>query len=169
MGEFAELTENQKSYIQMGTAWAVIERARNLELAKIGLNIPEAQLLYYLKVSKEPLTPMKLARMTYKQPHTVSALVQRMETRGLVSTNRDLKRKNWVRVSLTRKGEEAMKRWATATEVPDDVFCLSKREATALHMITKKLHQRSLGMLRKMQPDPYSEPSLFQQESTVKA
>ena len=94
MSESIELTENQKAWMRMQTVMAVMERARNLELAKIGLNIPQAEVLYCLKVAKEPLTPMKLARMMHKQPHTVSALVHRMETQGFLTTKRDLKRKN---------------------------------------------------------------------------
>jgi len=53
------------------------------------------------------MTPMKLARMMHKQPHTISALVHRMEAQGLVVTKKDLERKNWLRLSLTRKGEAA--------------------------------------------------------------
>ena len=158
MSESIELTENQKAWMRMQTVMAVMERARNLELAKIGLNIPQAEVLYCLKISKEPLTPMKLARMMHKQPHTVSALVHRMETQGLLTTKRDLKRKNWLRVSLTKKGEEALKRWSTATIVPDAISCLSKKESDALYTITQKLHNRSLELLRQMQPDPYAEP-----------
>ena len=158
MSESIELTENQKSWMRIQTVMAVMERARNLELAKIGLNIPQAEVLYCLKISKEPLTPMKLARMMHKQPHTVSALVHRMETQGLLTTKRDLKRKNWLRVSLTKKGEEALKRWAAANTVPDALDCLSKKEQDALYAITKKLHNRSLELLRRMQPDPYAEP-----------
>ena len=101
---------------------------------------------------------MKLARMMHKQPHTVSALVHRMEAQGLVSTKKDMKRKNWLRVSLTKKGDEALKLWANATEVPDVMSCLSKRESEALYTITEKLHNKSLEVLRKMQPDPYAEP-----------
>ena len=144
--------------MRMQTVMAVMERARNLELAKIGLNIPQAEVLYCLKVAKEPLTPMKLARMMHKQPHTVSALVHRMETQGFLTTKRDLKRKNWLRVSLTKKGEEALKRWSTATIVPDAISCLSKKESDALYTITQKLHNRRLELLRQMQPDPYAEP-----------
>ncbi len=158
MGESIELTENQKAWLRMETLMAVMERARNLELAKSGLNIPQASVLYCLKMSKEPLTPMKLARMMHKQPHTVSALVHRMETQGLLTTKRDMKRKNWLRVSLTKKGEEALKRWASANTVPDALSCLSKKESEALYTITKKLHNRSLELLRQMQPDPYAEP-----------
>jgi len=158
MAESIKLTENQKAYMRMGTLMAVIDRARDLELARIGLNIPQASALYCLKVSKEPMTPMKLSRMLHKQPHTVSQLVKRMETRGLVSTKKDMKRKNWVRVSLTKKGEEAVKLWATATRVPDVFSCLSKKDTEALYRITQQLHSRSLELLRKMQPDPYAEP-----------
>jgi DNA-binding MarR family transcriptional regulator len=158
MSDSIELTENQKTWLRIETVMAVMERARNLELAKCGLNIPQASVLYCLKASKEPLTPMKLARMMHKQPHTVSALVHRMETQGLLGTKRDMKRKNWLRVSLTKKGEEALKRWSTSTVVPDALSCLSKKETEVLYAITQKLHNRGLELLRQMQPDPYAEP-----------
>ena len=158
MAKAVELTENQKSWMRVQTMNAVLERARNLELAKVGLNMPQTEVLYCLKVSEEPMTPMKLARMMHKQPHTVSALVHRMETQGLVSTKKDMKRKNWVRVSLTKKGEEALKLWATATEVPDAFSCLSKKDKEALYSITQQLHNKGLELLRKLQPDPYGEP-----------
>src|SRR5512136_189498 len=162
MAESIKLNEMQKAYMRMATVMAVIERARNLELAGIGLNIPQVSVLYCLKVSKEPMTPMKLARMMHKQPHTVSALVHRMETHGLVSTKKDMKRKNWVRVSLTKDGEKALKRWANATEVPDIVSCLSKRETEAMYSGARKLHAKSLELLRKMQPSPFdTEPFLW--------
>ena len=158
MTESLRLTENHKSWMRVMSMATVMERARNLELAKFGLNMPQTDVLYCLKVSKEPMTPMKLARMLHKQPHTVSALVHRMERQGLLTTKRDLNRKNWVRVSLTKKGEEAVKQWAAASEVPDAMSCLSKKESEALYAITKKLHNKSLEVLRKMQPDPYGEP-----------
>jgi DNA-binding MarR family transcriptional regulator len=104
---------------------------------------------------------MKLARMMHKQPHTVSALVHRMESQGLLRTAHDMKRKNWVRVSLTKKGEEAIKGWVTATTVPDIIGSLSKKEADALYKATKKLHNGGLKLLRQMQRDPYSEPPIW--------
>src|SRR5512136_325693 len=162
MSESIELSENQKAWLRLETIMAVMERARNLELARIGLNIPQASVLYCLKASKEPMTPMKLARMMHKQPHTVSALVHRMEAQGLVSTKKDMRRKNWVRVSLTKNGEEALKLWANATEVPDIVSCLSKKETEAMYSGARKIHAKSLELLRKMQPSPFdTEPFLW--------
>jgi DNA-binding MarR family transcriptional regulator len=158
VGKSVELTAHQKTWNQLVTIMVIWERARNLELAKVGITMVQAEVLYCLKVSKEPLTPMRLARMMHKQPHTISALVHRMENQGLLSTKKDMKRKNWVRLSLTRKGEEALKHWSTATMVPDALSCLSEKETEVLHTITKKLHNRGLELLRQMQPDPYSEP-----------
>jgi DNA-binding MarR family transcriptional regulator len=158
MSETLELTENQKAFLRMQTMTAVLDRARNLELATIGLNMPQALVLYCLKVSKDPMTPMKLARMMHKQPHTVSALVHRMERQGLITTKHNLERKNLVRVSLTKKGEQAIKGWVTATTVPDIMGSLSKKEADALYKATQKLHNGGLKLLQKMRSDPYSEP-----------
>jgi len=70
-----------------------------------------------------------------------------------------LKRKNLVRVSLTKKGEGSLKSWSATTMVPDVTFsCLSKKEREMLFTVTKKLHAKSLELLRQMQPDPYAEP-----------
>jgi len=161
MGESAELTENQKTWNRLVTIMIIWERARDLELARIGLNMVQAEVLHCLKTAKEPLTPMKLSRMMHRQPHTISALVRRMEARGLMSTRKDMKRKNWVRLSLTKKGEEALKRWSTATMVPDALSCLSKKEREVLDTITQKLHKKGLELLREIQPNPYSEALLF--------
>jgi DNA-binding MarR family transcriptional regulator len=159
MNNSLELTDSQRTWMQLETVSAVLQRARDLELAKVGLNMPQVMVLYLIKTSPEPLTPMKLARMMHKQPHTVSALVHRMEDNGLVKTKRDLQRKNWLRVSLTTKGDEALQRWPTATMVPDTVVsALSKKELETVHLVTKKLHAAGLKLLRQMQPDPYAEP-----------
>jgi DNA-binding MarR family transcriptional regulator len=159
--EFAGLTDNQRLYMQLGLLWGLIERARNLELAEVGLNIPQASVLYILKIAKEPMTPMSLSRTLQKEPHTMSALVHRMETQGLVSTKKDMKRKNWVRVSLTKKGREALKLWPTKTMVPDVMSCLSKKEADMLLVIIERLQKGYRELLRQVKPAPYNDTLLW--------
>jgi DNA-binding MarR family transcriptional regulator len=118
--------------------------------------------LYCVNASPEPMTPMKLARLMHKQPHTISALVHRMEAKGLLKTRHDLKRKNWLRISLTSKGEEALQRWPAVTVVPDTLTSsLSKRELETLRATTKKLHAVGLKLIREMQNDRYAEPLLW--------
>jgi DNA-binding MarR family transcriptional regulator len=162
MSKLVKLTETQITWIQLETLAAILHRASDLELAKIGLNLPQVMVLYCVKTSAEPMTPMKLARIMHRQPHTLSALIQRMEVKGLLKTTHDLKRKNWVRVSLTSKGQQALQQWPTVTVVPDTLTSsLSKREIQTLREITKKLHATGLELIRQMQTDRYAEPLLW--------
>ena len=98
------LTDDEKTWENLYSTFYTLQRAREIELAKVGLSIPQAGILHFLSTSNEALTPMKLSRLMGRQPHTIGALVVRMEAQGLVQTAHDLKRKNWVRVSLTNKG-----------------------------------------------------------------
>ena len=160
MAASIKLTENQKNYLRIQTVIAVVDRARDLELARIGLNVPKAQVLYCLKeamVRNELMTPMMLSRVLHKQPHTVSALVHRMEAQGLVSTKKDMRRKNWVRVSLTKKGQEAFNRQITQKLTRNVTSCLSKKEKNAIAPICDKLRVHAAQMIRQMQLDPYSD------------
>jgi DNA-binding MarR family transcriptional regulator len=159
MSKLVKLTETQITWIQLETLAAILHRASDLELAKIGLNLPQVMVLYCVKTSPEPMTPMKLARIMHRQPHTLSALIQRMEVKGLLKTTHDLKRKNWVRVSLTSKGQQALQQWPTVTVVPDTLTSsLSNREIQTLREITKKLQATGLELIRQMQTDRYAEP-----------
>jgi len=85
----------------------------------------------------------------------------RMEAQGLVKTNRDLQRKNWVRVSLTKKGEVAFKRQLSARTSLNATSCLSKREIDTLNATCQKLRVKGVELIRQMQRGPYSDP-LFQ-------
>jgi DNA-binding MarR family transcriptional regulator len=160
MTDSRELTKNERVWENLALTFMTLQRARELELARVALTIPQAGVLYFLKTSKEPLTPMKLSRIMNRQPHTVSALVTRMEAQGLVKTTKDLQRKNWVRVSLTKKGEEAYKRQMTQKAAREATSCLSKNEIDALNTICKKLRAKGAELIRQMQPSPYSD-SLF--------
>lgn len=160
MARRLELTAEMIDWLRLQMATTALNRARELELAKIGLNTSQAEILYCLKIAREPMTPMRLSRMLCKQPHTVSAMVHRMESRGLVVVKRDMKRKNWIRVSLTKRGEASLNLWAAATTVPDVALSsLTDRERKMLSSITKKLHGKALELLRQMRPDPSAGPS----------
>jgi len=62
MTDSTDLSENERTWENLAVTYMTLERARELELAKVGLTIPQAGILYFLKTSKEPLTPMKLSR-----------------------------------------------------------------------------------------------------------
>ena len=158
MTDSTVLSEHERAWENLAITFMTLQRARELELAKVGLTTPQAGVLYFLKTSKEPLTPMKLSRRMNRQPHTVSALLTRMEAQGLVKTTKDLDRKNWVRVSLTKKGDEAFKRQMGEKTARNATSCLSKKEIDALNAICSKLRASGAELISRMQPGPYSDP-----------
>lgn len=83
-------------------------RAREKELQRYNLTPEQAQVLSTAKMLNNQGTPAEISRNLVRQPHTISALVNRMTRRGLVNKIKDLERKNMVRVALTQKGEKAL-------------------------------------------------------------
>ena len=155
MKDAAQMNENEKTWERLVVTYTVLERARELELGQAGLSLPQAAVIYFLKTAREPLTPSKLSRLIYKEPHTLSGLLSRMEAQGLVKKTKDLKRKNLVRVSLTKKGEESFKRQVNVRTVRNVTSCLSSKELASLNELLDKLYAKGIELLREMQPYPY--------------
>jgi DNA-binding MarR family transcriptional regulator len=105
-----ELSQEDKDYeIWLLFTWArqAVYRAREMELSRYNLSPEQARILIILHNSKEDVTPAHLSRLILLKPHTVSALINRMEKKGLVKKTKDLERKNMVRITLTEKGSKA--------------------------------------------------------------
>ena len=153
--DLTKMNENEKTWVRLFRAYTVLERAREMELFRVGVTLPQAAVLYFLGTARETLTPTKLARLNYKEPHTISGLLNRMEEQGLIKKTKDLKRKNLVRVSLTKKGEELSRRLLSERVVINITSCLSKKELDTLNELTDKLFERTIELLREMQPNPY--------------
>jgi DNA-binding MarR family transcriptional regulator len=153
-----ELNENELAWWEMSVTSLVLQRAWQMELGQIGLTVPQSLVLITVAGSPEPITPMKLSKMLHREPHTISALLTRMEAQGLVKKERNLERGNWVRVTLTRKGKEAYQRQVGARRVRNVTECLSKQELESLNKMNRKLRAKGIGLLREMLPSPYGDP-----------
>ena len=56
-----ELSEHERAWENLAVTYMTLQRAREMELGKIGLTMPQAGVLYFLKTTKEPLTPRSLS------------------------------------------------------------------------------------------------------------
>ena len=152
------LNENELLWARLFLSTKLVERAREVELSRVKISLIQAMVLYALKISPEPLTPSKLARMLCREPHSMSSLIDRMEKQGLVEKKHDLSSKNLVRVVVTAKGEEAFQRQRSVNAVTNITSGLTKEERETLGSCADKLRLWASELLRKMQPDPYNEP-----------
>ena len=152
-----ELNENEMLWGRLFLATKLVERAREVELSRVNISLIQAMVLYALKISPEPLTPSKLARMLCREQHSMSALIDRMEKQGLVEKKHDLYPKNLVRVAVTAKGEEAFQRQRSVNAVTNITSGLTKEERETMGVCADKLRLWANELLRQMQPDPYDE------------
>jgi DNA-binding MarR family transcriptional regulator len=131
---FSSEDEDQDLWFLLTHTRYAIFRAREKELQRYGLTPEQVSLLFVVQALGEKATPAELSRSLLRQPHTVSALVERMEKRGLVKKLKDLDRKNLVRVAITDKGRKAFEQ-------------SSKRGP--IHRIMGELNQREKKIMRK--------------------
>ena len=131
---FSSEDEDQDLWFLLTHTRYAIFRAREKELQRYGLTPEQVSLLFVVQALGEKATPAELSRSLLRQPHTVSALVERMEKRGLVKKVKDLDRKNLVRVSITDKGRKAFEQSA---------------KRGPIHRIMGELNQREKKIMRK--------------------
>jgi MarR family transcriptional regulator, organic hydroperoxide resistance regulator len=126
------------------TRYAVF-RAREKELQRYGVSPEQVSLLFVVQALGNKATPAALSRHILRQPHTVSALVDRMAKRGLVKKVKDLDRKNLVRVVITEKGKQTYELSTKRGPIHRIMGSLSEKEKKEFRSYLERL----LGKARK--------------------
>lgn len=134
--------------------WALLSQASNAlgrvadsELSQVGISMMQAAVLVFVKNSKEPVIPAHISRWLFREPHTISQLLMRMEKQGLVKRTRDLDRKNQVRITLTEKGETAYKQQTEMRAISKILSTLSPEECDKLGSSLKKIRDEAIKEL----------------------
>ena len=134
--------------------WALLSQASNAlgrvadsELSQAGISMMQAAVLVFVKNSKEPVIPAHISRWLFREPHTVSQLLLRMEKQGLVKRTKDLDRKNQVRITLTEKGEKAFQQQSEMRGIGRILSTLTPEECNKLGASLKKLRDEAIKEL----------------------
>jgi DNA-binding MarR family transcriptional regulator len=100
------LPDNDPDYQLFGLiieATDAMHKARQKELNKHNIHMSWSAILLTIKALGNRATPIAIGQWLLRERHTVSELLDKMESEGLVEKIRDLDRKNRVRVVLTPK------------------------------------------------------------------
>ena len=104
-----ELLETYLLFHLLRQAADAMHRSREIELKKYNLSPEQAGALVCIYSLGNKATPAELSRWLFRERNTVTILLKRMYKLGLVKKRQDTKRKNIIRLSLTKKGLEAYK------------------------------------------------------------
>jgi len=81
-----------------------ISKVRQRELKPFHISPEQSGVLATLWKAPTPPTPADIARSLFRDPSSVSIILNRMVNNGLIRKTMDKKNRNLIRVSLTNKG-----------------------------------------------------------------
>ncbi|MBN1857007.1 MAG: MarR family transcriptional regulator [Dehalococcoidia bacterium] len=152
---------------QTSHAWSL---ARTRELSKYGydLSIMRSAVLMVLQTRDNNATPTEISQWLLREPHTISALLDRMEKDGLVRRFRDMHKKNTVRVAMTEKGRHAYEKSLERDTFHNLMSVLSDTEREQLRNAMTKLWLRALQEVQHEVPWASKAPSHIAVETVSK-
>ncbi len=131
--------------------WVLLNQARDAlawvrekELQRVGLSKIQARVLFAINASATPVTPAVLSRRLLRKPHTMSALLTRMEKEGLIRKVNNLHRKNLIRIEATERGQELFLAGAEGRSVQEIVSSIPKARRERLASCLKALRDTAL-------------------------
>jgi DNA-binding MarR family transcriptional regulator len=131
-------------------------RARDKELSQYGISVEEAAVLFVVQSTGERATPSEISRWLFREPHSTSGLIIRMEKDGLVTKVADLERKNMLRVVMTDKGREAYEKSTARETIHRMMSSLSQNERQVLRSCMERLRNEAVKELRvERKPPPF--------------
>jgi DNA-binding MarR family transcriptional regulator len=136
--------------------WLLLHRVRDTLVlcedsvfGEYGLTMEQFGVLATVKGSGGSLRPVDLALLLERSPNSISMLVDRMVKAGLVKRTRDRKDRRAVNVSLTSKGDNALKPATPAgwEFIQKILSVLSGKEKHALASLLETVKCECLGYL----------------------
>lgn len=122
-------------------------KLREKEVAKFGLLPKESRILFIIQLLGKKATPTVISKFLFRERHSISELLTRMEKKGLIRRVRDLDRKNWVRVELAQKGIKVYNQTSDLDPVREIISCLSREEHEQLMLCLQKLRAAAVKKL----------------------
>jgi len=147
--------EDQDLWLLLTHTRYAVFRAREKELQRYGLSPEQASLMFVVMGMGNKAPPASLSRYLIRQPHTVSALVDRMAKKGLIRKVKDLERKNLVRVVITEKGQHAYELTTKRGPIHRIMNILNKEEKKQFRKYLEKIFaeaRKEIGMDRDKLP-----------------
>jgi DNA-binding MarR family transcriptional regulator len=145
------------AWAQLRHAWMAMARVAEARLSEVDSTHESVAVLWACRDYPGPLHPAEIARLVFREPHTVVGLLNGLEKKGLVVRIPKAPGHPFTEVKLTAKGKEAC---SQRVEVLKDVIAeimstLSEEELEQLTELTRLLQMKAIDMLHiKLKPSP---------------
>ena len=86
----------------------ILVKVRGRELLPQNLSATAAAILFFVDAMGKDVTPARISRMLLREPHSISGILMRMEKQGLIRRTKNMQHRNYIRITLTARGEKAL-------------------------------------------------------------
>lgn len=121
-------------------------KIRKKELAKLSITPSKTAVLSHILALGRKAIPAEISRRMFREAHSVSSLLTRMENEKLVRRVKDLEKKNLVRIALTNKGRKIQRQAIRRNTVHEILGILSEAERKQLSNCLLKLREKADSM-----------------------
>ena len=126
-------------WVLLQQARDAVFKARDKELSPYGITPMETAVLFIIQAVGDQVTPAEISRWIFREHHTVTALLSRMQQKELVRKIKNPDRKNLWIVSLTEKGQNAYRQSVKRESIHTAMFLLSENERQQLESYLRKV------------------------------
>ena len=147
MKNFSSVDQDYKLWVLLSQAEHAVSKAVEKELSHYNITTVQAAVLFIIQAIGNEATPAEISRWLFRESHSVSGLLSRMEKEGLVRKVKDLDRKNMVRVTLTEKGQQVYRQSNKRGSIRKIMSCLSEEEHQQLTSCLERLRNKALKEL----------------------
>jgi DNA-binding MarR family transcriptional regulator len=149
ISELSPPYEILRSSVLFAQAFNTFAKAIEKPCRSEGITISQAIALWALLLSAEPLTPTEISRLLPLQTQSVTALLDRLQERKLITRRRSSRDRRSVRITLTAQGEELLRSIVPSIgQVMVDIMeNLSSKERQLLDRLARKIRNASTGWL----------------------
>ncbi|HEY95096.1 MAG TPA: winged helix DNA-binding protein [Dehalococcoidia bacterium] len=133
----------------------ILFKARDNELGQYGITAVEARALFVVNLIGDSATPAMISKLLMREHNTVTALLTRMESKGLISRNKDPQKANSWKIGLTDKGHEAYQNSLVRQTIHDVFLVLNEEERELLIESLQKIRDRTLEYMTEILTTTY--------------
>ena len=133
----------------------LMHQARENELNQYGITAIQAAIILIIDTIDGKATTPEIARWFLRKPHTIGALLKRMEKQGLITKTKDINNHNRFTISLTEKGRQCYSQSLERESIREIMPCLSKEERNQLESSLDRLRDTAFAYLHMIKKTPF--------------
>ena len=146
-------------WILLLQAYHAMSRVREQDFADLNITSHHATVLAIIHEANTGITSTEISKRMLRKSHTVSELINRMIRLGLVNKIPDSRRKNGVKLILTKKGETAYEKSREMKTMRRLISVFSQKHRKYLHHAFRLMRDSALNELRELK-DNWIPPKL---------